>query len=199
MSGFVYHRSGGSPYTTRTNSGTNSLGNEYTAKRYSDGTRSYRYRNRDGGIYDKYPDGSAEYHAPNGTVRYYHSHSYSDEDRSDGRYYSSESPEETDSEYDDYHRERGGGPNHGYRVPEGRGVAQVPDSESPSEEDTPDSESVTETDDYSDRHIPEDYESGSTYDRDDRDSYGDPYDDWDDYDDDDYGDYDDGDSSDYYY
>ena len=123
-------------------------------------------------------------------MRYYNSHSYSDEDRSDGRYYSSESPEETDSELDDYYRERGGGPNRGYRVPEGRGVAQVPDSEPPSEEGIPDSESETETDDYSDRHIPEDCESGSTYDRDDRDSYGDPYDDWDDYDDDDYGGYD---------
>lgn len=122
-------------------------------------------------------------------MRYYNSHSYSDDDRSDGRYYSSESPEETDSEYDDYYRERGGGPNRGYHVPEGRGVVQVPDSEPSSEEDVPDSETETETDDYSDRHIPEGYESGSTHDRDDRDSYGDPYD-WDDYDDDDYGDYD---------
>jgi len=198
MSGSRCHYPRGTPYTTRTNSGTNSQGNEYTARRYSDGSRSYQYRNRDGGVYDKYPDGSAEYHAPNGTVRHYNPNYYSDEDRSDGRYYSSESPEETDSEYDGY-RERGGGPSRGYRLSDNRGVVCVPDSESPSEGGIPDSDSETKTDDYSDRHGPEDYESGSTHDRDDRDSYGDSYDDWDDYDDEDYGDYDDGDSSDYYY
>lgn len=195
MSSLGYHHSRGSPYIARTNSGTNSQGNEYTAKRYSDGTRSYQYRNRDGGVYDKYPDGSAEYHAPNGAVRHYYPQYYSDEDRSDGGYYSSESPDETDSEYDDYYRERGGGPSHVYHVPDDRGAVRPPDSESPSE-DVPDSESETETDDCSDRYVPESYESGSTCDRDDHDSYGDSYDGWDDYDD---GDYDDGDSSDYYY
>lgn len=198
MSGLRYHYPGGSPYTTRTNSGMNAHGNEYTANRYSDGTRSYRYRNRDGGVYDKHPDGSAEYHAPDGTVRYYYPRSYSDEERSDGRYHSSESPEETDSEYDDYYREKEVGPSQGYHIPDNRVALQVPDSES---EGVPDSETDTETDDYSDRHIPEDYESGSTHDRDDHDShgYGGFYDDWDDYGDDEYGDYDDGDSSDYYY
>jgi len=198
MSGLRFHRSRGLPYITRTNGGTNSQGNEYTAGRYSDGTRSYQYRNRDGGVYDKHPDGSAVYHAPNGAVRYYNPHDFSDEDRSDGEYYSSESPDETDSEYDDY-RERGGGLDHGYHVPDDRGVACVPDSESPSEGGGHHSGSETETDEYSDRFVPEDYESGSAHDRDDRDSYGGSYDDWDDYDDDDYGDYDDGDSSDYYY
>lgn len=122
-------------------------------------------------------------------MRHYNPHYYSDDDRSDGRYYSSESPEETDSEYDDY-RERGGGPARGYHVSDDRGVVCVPDSESPSEGDTPDSESETETDDHSDRYVPEDYESGSAHDRDDYHSYGDPYDDWDDYDDEYYGEYD---------
>jgi hypothetical protein len=153
--------------------------------------RSLRRGARDGGVYDKYPDGSAEYHAPNGTVRHYIPYEYSDEDRSDGGYYSSESPEETDSEYD-HRRERGEGPYYrGYHhMPDDRGAVCVPDSDSPSEGDTPGSESETETDDYSDRHVPEDFESGSTYDREDHHSYGDPYDDWDDYGDDDYGDYD---------
>lgn len=105
-------------------------------------------------------------------------------------YYSSESPDETDSEYDDYYRERGGGPSHVYHVPGDRGVVPAPDSESLSGGGVPDSESETETDDYSDRYVPEGYESGSTCDRDDHDSYGDSYDGWDDYDDDDYGDYD---------
>ena len=122
-------------------------------------------------------------------MRHYHPHYYSDEERSDGGYYSSESPEETDSERDDY-RDRG--PRHGHYVPDDRGAAHVPDSESTSEGGVPGSESETETetDDYSERHAPEEYESGSGYDRDDRDSYGDFYDDWDDYDDDDYGEYD---------
>lgn len=191
-------------YTTRTNSGMNGLGNEYTAATYSDGSRIYQYRNRDGGVYAKYPDGSAAYHAPDGAVRYYNPHYYSDDERSDGRYYSSESPDETDSEYDDY-REMGGVPGRRvYHYPDDRGMAHALDSESPSEGGVPDSESETETDDYSDRYIPEEYlpegyESESKYDRDDHDSYGDSYDDWDDYDDDYYGDYDDGDSSDYYY
>ena len=66
------------------------------------------------------------------------------------------------------------------------GVIHTPDSESSSEGGPPDSGSETETDDCSDRHIPEGYESGSACDRDDYDSYGDPYGDWDDYDDDDY-------------
>ena len=141
---------------------------------------------RDGGVYDKHPDGSAVYHAPNGTVRYYHQHCYSDEDRSDGRYYSSESPEETDSEHD-YRREGGGpGPSREYHVSDDRGVVvppPVPDSESPSEEGVPESESETETEDCSDRYVPEEYESGSACDRDDYsyDSYGDSFDD-DDYD-----------------
>ena len=120
-------------------------------------------------------------------MRHYYPHYYSDEERSDGRYYSSESPGETDSEYDDY-RERGGDPSRGYHVSDDRGLIQVPDSDSPSERGVPDSESKTETDDCSDRRVPEDYESGSTYERDDHayDSYGDSYEDWDDYDDDDY-------------
>lgn len=122
-------------------------------------------------------------------MRHYNPPYYSDEDRSDGRYYSSESPEETDSECDDY-RERGGGVGRGYHISDDRGVVCIPDSESPSEGGIPDSESETETDDYSDRYVPEDYESGSTRDRDDHDSYGDSYDGWDDYDDGDYGDYD---------
>ncbi|KAF9651492.1 hypothetical protein BDM02DRAFT_3184496 [Thelephora ganbajun] len=151
---------------------------------------------KDGGVYDKYCDGSAEYHAPSGSVRHYNPHRYSDEDRSDGTYSSSESPEETDSEYDD-HRDRG--PGRGYYVSDDRGAVHVPDSEFPSEGGAPDSESETETDDYSDRYVPEEYESGSVYDRDDHDSYGGSFDDWDGYGDDDYGDYDDGDSSDYYY
>lgn len=114
-------------------------------------------------------------------MRHYNPPYYSDEDRSDGGYYSSESPEETDSEHDDF---RGRGPvGRGFHVPDNRGVLHVPDSESPSEGDTPDSESETETEDSSDRYVPEEYESGSAYDRD---SYGDSYDD----DDDDYGEYD---------
>jgi hypothetical protein len=123
-------------------------------------------------------------------VRYYNPHFHSDDERSDGRYYSSESPEEsTDSEYDDY-RESGGGPSHGYHFADGLGAIHDPDSDSSSEGGPPDSGSETETDDYSDRHLPEDYESGSACDRDGYDSYGDPYGDWDDYGDDDYGDYD---------
>lgn len=122
-------------------------------------------------------------------MRHYNPHDYSDDDRSDGIYYSSESPDETDSEYDDY-RERGGGANCGYHVSDDRGVVCVPASDSPSEGGIPDSESETETDDYSDRYSPEDYESGSTHDRDDHDSHGDSYDGWDDVDDDEYGDYD---------
>jgi len=186
MSNPIYHRSRVSPYTTRTNSGINNQGNGYTAHRYSDGTRSYQYRNQDGGVYDKHCDGSAEYHAPSGYVRHYNPPYYSDEDRGDGGYYSSESPDSTDSEYDD-RRDRG--PGLGYHVPDNRGVPHVPDSESSSEGDAHDSESETETDDYSGRYVPEEYESGSAYDRDDLDSYGGSYDDWDD-DDDDYGEYD---------
>lgn len=118
-------------------------------------------------------------------MRHYNPPYYSDEDRSDGGYYSSESPEsETDSERD--YRESG--PARGYYVSDDRGAAHVPVSDSTSE-DVPDSESETETDEYSDRHVPEEYESGSA-DRDDRDSYGDSYDDWDDDDYDDYGEYD---------
>jgi len=198
MSNLVYHSPRGSPYIIHTNSGTNNRGNNYTANRYSDGARSYQYRNQDGGVYDKYRDGSAEYHAPSGYVRRYRPSDYSDEDRSDGRYYSSESPEETDSEHGDY-RDRGRA--RGYYAPNDRGAPHIPDSESTSE-DVPDSESETETDDYSDRNAPEEYESGSTCDRDDDDSHGDPCGDWDDYDYDDdyydYGGYDDEDS-DYYY
>lgn len=138
-------------------------------------------------MFDRHRDGSAEYYAPSGSVTRYHPPYYSDEDRSDGRYYSSESPDDTDSESDDY-KERGPGP--GYYPPDDRGAPHVPDSESPSEGGVPDSDSETETDDYSDRGVPEGYESGSTYDRDDRDSYGGSYGDWDDYDDDDYGEYD---------
>lgn len=119
-------------------------------------------------------------------MRHYNPPYYSDEDRSDGRYYSSESPDETDSEYDGY-RERG--PGRGYYVSNDRGVLHAPDSES-SSEDVPDSESETETEECSDRHDPEECESGSVYDRDDHDSYGDPYNDWDDDDYDDYGEYD---------
>jgi hypothetical protein len=123
-------------------------------------------------------------------VRHYNPHYYSDDERSDGRYYSSESPDETDSEYDDY-RERGVGPSRGpYHVSDDRAVVYVPDSDSPSEGDTPDSDDETETDDYSDRYVPEDCEAGSTYDRDDHHSYGDSFDSWDDYDDDDLGEYD---------
>lgn len=122
-------------------------------------------------------------------MRHYNPHCYSDDDRSDGRYYSSESPEESDSEYNDY-REMVRGPSRGYYAPDDRGPACVPDSESPSEGGIPGSESETETDDYSDRYVPEDYESGSTHDRDERESHGGSYDDWDDYDDDHYGDYD---------
>jgi len=191
-----YYQSRGSPYTTRINSGTNSQGNEYTAKAYSDETRSYQYRNRDGGVYDKYRDGSAEYHGPSGSVRHYNPPYYSDEDRSDGRYYSSESPEETDSEYDDY-RERG--PGRGYYVSNDRtGALHAPDSES-SSEDVPGSESETETEECSDRHAPEECESGSVYDRDEHYSYGDPYNDWDDDDYEEYGGYEDDSDSDYYY
>ena len=135
-------------------------------------------------MYDRHRDGSADYYGPSGSVRRYQPPYYSDEDRSDGRYYSSESPDETDSESEDY-RERG--PGLGYYD---RGVPHIPDSESPSEGGVPDSESETETDDYSDRDIPEGYESGSTHDREDYDSYGGSYGDWDDYDDDDYGEYD---------
>jgi len=120
-------------------------------------------------------------------VRHYHPQYYSDEDRSDGGYYSSESPEDTDSERDDY-RDRGH--RHGHYIPDDLGAAHVPDSESSSEGGVPGSESETETDEYSDRYAPEEYESESAYDRDDRDSYGDPYGDWDEYDDDDYGEYD---------
>lgn len=118
-------------------------------------------------------------------MRHYNPPYYNDEDRSDGGYYSSESPEETDSEHDD-HRERGLG--RGYYVSDDRRVAaQLPVSESSSEEDDgPDSESETETEDSSDRYVPDEYESSSAYDRDDRDSYGDSYDD----DDDDRGEYD---------
>lgn len=142
---------------------------------------------RDGGVYDKHRDGSAEYYAPSGSVTHYHPPYYSDEDRSDGGYYSSESPEETDSEHDDYR-----GPSRGYYISDNQGAVRIPipDPESPSEGGVPDSESETETDDYSDRYLPEGYESGSTYDRDDCDSYGGSYDDWDDYDGDDYGEYD---------
>ena len=138
-------------------------------------------------MYDKHRDGSAEYYAPSGSVRHYKPPYYSDEDRSDGGYYSSESPEETDSESDD-HRDRD--PGRGYYISNNRGPAHIPDSESPSEGDVPESESETETDDYSDRYATEGYESGSAYDRDDYDSYGGSYDDWDDYDDDGYGEYD---------
>jgi hypothetical protein len=147
---------------------------------------SLKWSTRDGGVYDRHRDGSAEYYAPDGTVRHYTPLYYSDEDRSDGDY-SSESPEETDSETGAYRRM---GPGRGLRPLDNRGAAHIPDSESPSEGGVPGSESETETDDYSDRYVPEDYESGSGYDRDDRDSYGDSYDGWDDYDDDDYGDYD---------
>ena len=122
-------------------------------------------------------------------MRHYNPYEYSDEERSDGEYYSSESPEETDSEYEDY-REMGGGPGRGYHVLDEQGAVYVLDSESPSEGDTHESESETETDDYSDRYVPEGYESGSTHDRDSHHTYGDPYDGWDDYDDDDFGDYD---------
>lgn len=151
--------------------------------------RSLKCGTRDGGVYDKHRDGSAEYYAPSGSVKHYSPPYYSDEDRSDDGYYSSESPEETDSEPDDY-KERG--PGRGYYVPDNRVAALAQDSESPSEGDVPDSESETETDDYSDRYAPEGYESGSAYDRDDYDSYsyGGSYDDWDDYDDDGYGEYD---------
>ena len=142
---------------------------------------------RDGGVYDKHRDGSAEYYSPSGSVRHYNPRYYSDEDRSDEGDYSSESPSETDSERDGY-RDRG--PGRGHYVSDDRGAVHVPDSESSSEEGVPDSESETETDDVSDRYVPEGYESSSAYDRDDRDSYGDSYDDWDDYDDDDYGGYD---------
>jgi len=138
-------------------------------------------------VYDRHRDGSADYYGPDGSVRRYQPPYYSDEDRSDGRYYSSESPDETESESEDY-RERG--PGLGYYATDNRGVPHIPDSESPSEGDVPDSESETETDDYSDRDIPEGYESGSTHDREDYDSYGGSYGDWDDYDDDDYGEYD---------
>lgn len=120
-------------------------------------------------------------------MRHYHPPYYSDEDRSDGSYYSSESPEESDSERDDY-RERG--PGRGYYVSDDRGAAHVPDSDSSSESDTHDSESETETDEYSDRYVPEEYGPGSAHDRDDRDSYGESYDDRDDDDYDDYGEYD---------
>lgn len=88
-------------------------------------------------------------------------------------------------------RERG--PGRGYYVSGNRleAVRLPGDSESSSSsEDVPDSGSETETDDYSDRHLPDEYESGSTYDRDDRDSYVDSYGDWDDDDYDDYGEYD---------
>ena len=138
-------------------------------------------------MFDRHRDGTAEYHGPSGSVRQYRPPYYSDEDRSDGGYYSSESPEETDSESDDY-RDRG--PGRGYYATDNRGAPHLPDSESPSEGGVPCSESETETDDYSDRYAPEGYESGSAYDRDDRDSYGGSYGDWDDYDDDDYGEYD---------
>lgn len=145
----------------------------------------YLKRNaRDGGVYDRHPDGSAEYYAPSGSVTHYRPPYYSDEDRSDGRYYSSESPDETDSESEDY---REMGPGRGYYATDDRGVAHAPDSESPSEGGASDSESETETDDCSDRY---EYESGSAYDRDDYDSYGGSYGDWDDYDDDGYGGYD---------
>lgn len=122
-------------------------------------------------------------------MRHYNPPHYSDEDRSDGRYYSSESPEETDSEYDDY-RERG--PGRGYYVSDDRAALHPPDSES-SSEGVPDSESETETDECSDRYVPEEYEPGPVYyDRDDHDidSYGDPYEDWDGDDYDEYGEYD---------
>lgn len=120
-------------------------------------------------------------------MRHYNPHEYSDDDRSEGRYYSSESPDETDSEYDDY-RERGWGPSHAiYHAPVDRGAVYAPDSESYSEGGTPDSTSETETDDYSDRPVLEGYESGSTYDREDHHSYGDPLDDWEDYEGDEYG------------
>ena len=142
---------------------------------------------RDGGVYDKHRDGSAEYYAPSGHVRHYNPRSYSDEDRSEGRGYSSEDPDQTDSEHDDY-RERG--PGRGHYVPNDLERALPPESESSSEEYAHDSESESETDDYSDRYIPDEYESGSTHDRDDRDSYGDSYDDWDDDDYDGYGEYD---------
>lgn len=148
--------------------------------------RSLKWGARDGGVYDKHRDGTAEYRAPSGYVRHYNPPYYSDEDRSDGSYSSSESPEETDSERDDY---RGRGPGRGYYVSDDRVVVRPPDSESSSSEDVPDSGSETETEDYSDRHVPDEYESRS-YDRDDRDSYGDPYDDWEDDDYDDYGEYD---------
>lgn len=141
--------------------------------------RSLKWGARDGGVYDKHRDGSAEYHAPSGYVRHYNPPYYSDEDRSDGSYSSSESPEETDSERDDH---RGRGPRRGYYVSDDRGAARLPDSESSSSEDAPDSESETETDDYSDRYVPDEYDS--------RDSYGDSYGDWDDDDYDDYGEYD---------
>ena len=124
-------------------------------------------------------------------MRHYIPYEYSDDDRSEGRYYSSESPDETDSEYDDY-GERGPGPSHGYHVPDDLGAIYVPGSESPSEGGSPDSESETETEDYSDPPVPEDYESGSTYDREDHHSYEGSFDDWDDYEDDEYGDYYDG-------
>jgi len=125
-------------------------------------------------------------------VRHYNPPYYSDEDRSDGGRYSSESPDETDSERDDYMRERGH-PGRGYYVSGDRleAVRLPGDSESSSsEEDVPDSGSETETDDYSDRYVPDEYESASAYDRDDRDSYVDSYGDWDDDDYDDYGEYD---------
>ena len=138
-------------------------------------------------MYDRHRDGSADYYGPSGSVRRYQPPYYSDEDRSDGRYYSSESPDETDSESEDY-RERG--PALGYYATDNRVAPHIPDSESLSEGGVPDSESETETEDYSDRDVPEGYESGSTHDRDDYDSYGGSYGDWDDHDDDDYGEYD---------
>jgi len=151
---------------------------------------SLKWGVRDGGVFDRHRDGSAEYYAPSGHVRHYNPPYYNDEDRSDGGCSSSESPDETDSERDDY-RERGLG--RGYYVLGDRlEAARLPgDSESSfSSEDVPDSGSETETDDDSDRCIPDEYESGSGYDRDDRDSYGDSYDHWDDDDYDDYGEYD---------
>jgi hypothetical protein len=143
---------------------------------------SLKWGARDGGVYDKHRDGSAVYHAPSGYVRHYNPPYYSDEDRSDC---SSESPDETDSERDDYREVRG--PGRGHYVLDDRRVVRPPDSDSSSSEDVPDSESETETEDCSGRYVPEEYESGSGYDRDDRDSYGDSYDD-DDYDG--YGEYD---------
>ena len=148
--------------------------------------RSLKWSARDGGVYDKHRDGSAEYYAPSGHVRHYNPPYYNDEDKSDGSCSSSESPEESDSERDDY---RGRGYGRGYYASDDRGVARPLDSESSSSEDVPDSGSETETDDHSGRYVPDEYESGS-HDRDDHDSYGDSYDDWEDDDYDDYGEYD---------